>query len=94
MRSEIPDPRTIATHTDFYMPFGPQEAAWKAELLRCHDSQQQRNLRSRGHGFDARILDANRAAARDLGRGCEYAETFECESRREETVTARRSKGE
>lgn len=39
----------------------------------------QRNLRTRGHGFDDRILDADKAAARGLGLGHEYAETFKIE---------------
>jgi LmbE family N-acetylglucosaminyl deacetylase len=74
------DPKTIVMRTDLYMPFGPDEAAWKAELLRFHDSQQQRNLRTRGHGFDERILASNRAAAGELALDCEYAEAFEVEA--------------
>jgi len=73
------DPKTIGMCTDLYMPFGPDEAAWKAELLRFHDSQQQRNLRTRGRGFDERILAANRATARELALADEYAEAFEAD---------------
>ena len=62
---------------DAYMPFGEEEAQWKAQLLRIHDSQHQRNLRSRGYGFDERILQGNRASARELGLKEEYAEVFE-----------------
>lgn len=61
------------------MPFGQDEADWKAELLRCHDSQHQRNLHARGHGFDDRILDVNKAIARELLIGDKYAEAFEIE---------------
>jgi hypothetical protein len=61
------------------MPFGQEEADWKAELLRFHDSQHQRNLHTRGHGFDDRILDVNRAIALELSLPCEYAEAFEIE---------------
>lgn len=71
------DPKTLAMRHDVLMPYGPEDAAWKAALLRCHDSQQQRNLRTRGRGFDARILDADRATARDLDAGAEFAEAFE-----------------
>lgn len=39
----------------------------------------QRNLRTRGHGFDDRILDYNRQTARDLSLSEKYAEAFEIE---------------
>ena len=73
------DPKTINMRTDLYMPFNKEEAEWKAEMLRFHDSQHQRNLRSRGHGFDDRILDYNRQIACDLSLDAEYAEAFEVE---------------
>lgn len=73
------DAKTIAMRTDLYMPFGPDQAKWKAELLRFHDSQQQRNLRTRGAGFDDRVLQVNRQTARDLAITEEYAEAFEIE---------------
>ena len=73
------DPKTIGMRTDLYMPFGREEADWKAQLLRFHDSQHQRNLRTRGHGFDYRILDVNLQIARDLSIAHEYAEAFEVE---------------
>lgn len=73
------DPKTIGMRTDLYMPFGQEEADWKAALLRFHDTQQQRNLRTRGHGFDVRILDNNRAIARELALAHSYAEAFEVE---------------
>jgi len=75
----IRDPKTIEMRTDLYMPFGQAEADWKAKLLRFHDSQHQRNLRTRGHGFDERILAVNREIARDLALAHEYAEAFEVE---------------
>jgi len=71
------DPKTIGMRTDAYMPFGKEEAEWKAKLLLFHDSQHQRNLNTRGHGFDERILAGNREFARELGIEAEYAEAFE-----------------
>ena len=73
------DPKTIEMRTDLYMPFGHDEANWKAELLRYHDSQHQRNLRTRGRGFDEGILQENRAIARELSLDHEYAEAYEIE---------------
>ena len=73
------DPKTKEMRTDLYMSFGREEADWKAKLLRFHESQQQRNLRTRGHGLDERILRVNRQAARDLSLDQEYAEAFEVE---------------
>ena len=75
----VRDPKTIACRTDLYFGFDEAEAAWKAELLRYHDSQHQRNLRTRGHGFDVRILDINRHIARELNLSEQYAEAFELE---------------
>ena len=78
------DPKTIGMSEHVYTIFGDEEAAWKAELLRQHRSQHQRNLETRGHGLDARILDVNRQS----GRSCPvagntpaplYAEAFEIE---------------
>jgi LmbE family N-acetylglucosaminyl deacetylase len=71
------DPKTISMRTDVYTAFGQDEADWKAELLRFHDSQHQRNLRTRGHGFDARILEDNRKTACELSLTQPYAEAFE-----------------
>jgi hypothetical protein len=59
------------------MPFGEEDAQWKAALLRCHGSQHQRNLNVRGHGMDERILRVDRQTARDLGCIEEFAEVFE-----------------
>lgn len=73
------DPKTVEMRTDLYMPFGQREADWKAELLRYHDSQHQRNLRTRGHGFDERVLAVNRRIARELSLDDEYAEAYEVE---------------
>lgn len=75
----IRDPKTIEMRIDIYTPFGQEEADWKGRLLRCHDSQQQRNLRTRGYGFDERILNVNRGIASDLSLAHEYAEAFEVE---------------
>jgi LmbE family N-acetylglucosaminyl deacetylase len=73
----IRDPKTVASRDDAYFPFGECDAAWKAELLRFHRSQHQRNLNTRGHGFDERILRVNRASACRLGLAEPYAESFE-----------------
>ena len=73
----IRDPKTVGMRIDLYTPFGEAEAAWKAEMLRFHASQHQRNLHTRGHGFDERILAVNRLIARGLGLDAPYAEAFE-----------------
>jgi len=73
------DPKTIDMRTDLYLPFGQKEAEWKARLLRIHDSQHQRNLNTRGHGFDERILNLNRQIAVELCLNQEYGEAFEIE---------------
>ncbi len=73
------DPKTIAMRDDVYMPFDEDVAAWKAELLRFHRSQHQRNLNIRGYGFDERILRVNRINAARLGISEPYAESFELE---------------
>jgi len=73
------DPKTIAMRADVFMPFGEEEGRWKATLLRFHGSQHQRNLNTRGHGFDERILSVNRQTARELAIRAEYAESFEVE---------------
>jgi LmbE family N-acetylglucosaminyl deacetylase len=77
------DAKTIAIRTDLYTPFDEAAAAWKAELLRLHVSQHQRNLNTRGHGFDDRVLQINRQSAQQLqqtiGIDAAYAEVFELE---------------
>ncbi len=70
------DPKTIAMPYDVVTEFDEAAAAWKGALLRCHASQHQRNLRTRGHGFDERILADNRALARALGLAAGGAEAF------------------
>jgi len=73
------DAKTIGMRTDLYMPFGNEMALWKAEMLRFHDTQQQRNLATRGHGFDERVLAMNAQIARELKIEAPYAEAFELE---------------
>jgi LmbE family N-acetylglucosaminyl deacetylase len=73
------DPKTIAMKNDLYTTFDGEDAIWKAELLRCHKSQHERNLRTRGHGFDDRILNVNRQVAQEAGINEKYAEVFEIE---------------
>lgn len=75
----IRDPKTITMRNDLYAVFDGKTATWKGELLRFHQSQHQRNLNTRGHGFDERILLVNRCTAETLGQGAEYAEAFEIE---------------
>ncbi len=74
------DPKTISLRHDVVTGFSDTEAEWKAELLRCHKSQHQRNLNTRGHGFDTRILKVNQAIAEDIPEATQtYAEAFELE---------------
>jgi LmbE family N-acetylglucosaminyl deacetylase len=73
------DPKTLAMRTDLITGFGEDAASWKGGLLRCHGSQHQRNLNTRGHGFDERVLGVNRQIAADLGSVWPYAESFEVE---------------
>ncbi len=73
----IKDPKTIRIRIDAYTGFGRPDAEWKAQLLRFHDTQHQRNLHSRGIGFDERILEVNRKIASELDLGYEFAEAFE-----------------
>lgn len=74
------DPKTQAMRVDVFTPFDAAQAAWKAQLARFHDTQHQRNLRTRGAGLDDRMLGTNRQAARELGLAVEFAETFELET--------------
>jgi LmbE family N-acetylglucosaminyl deacetylase len=71
------DPKTLGMRMDIHTPFGEEEAQWKAELLRFHRSQHQRNLNTRGHGLDERLLAVNRSVACDLKLPLPYAEAFE-----------------
>ena len=73
------DPKTLAMRTDLVTGFGEDDACWKGELLRCHASQHARNLNTRGHGFDERVLRVNRQIAAELGGASPYAECFEVE---------------
>ena len=73
------DPKTVRLRTDAWMPYDEATGRWKAALLRCHDSQQQRNVNTRGRGFDDRILEHERAGAKRLGAAEPYAEIFEVE---------------
>jgi len=72
------DPKTLSCRVDACTRYGEEDARWKARLLRCHDSQQQRNLNTRGHGFDERILEHDRRNAAEYG-GAPYAEAFQIE---------------
>ena len=71
------DAKTVEMRTDFYLDFDEDMAQWKGRLLRFHDSQQQRNLKVRGYGFDERVLRLNRAIAQELQTGLPYAAAYE-----------------
>lgn len=71
------DAKTLGMRVDVHHAFGEEEATWKAQLLRFHRSQQERNLRTRGRGFDERVLEVNRDAAGELALVQPYAEVFE-----------------
>ena len=73
----VRDPKTLDMNLDLVTPFNQEEAEWKAEMLRCHASQHERNLKSRGYGIDERILQANREIAAEIGGEDDYAEGFE-----------------
>lgn len=73
----VRDPKTLGMRLDLVAPFGEQEAEWKAAMLRCHASQHERNLRTRGHGLDDRILEVNRGIAAEAGLHEPFAEGFE-----------------
>jgi LmbE family N-acetylglucosaminyl deacetylase len=72
----VRDPKNLGMRVDLITAYDEEDAAWKAALLRCHRSQQERNLRSRGIGFDERILASDRAAAEPFGYHA--VESFEC----------------
>jgi LmbE family N-acetylglucosaminyl deacetylase len=71
------DAKTLQIRMDLFFEFGEEEAGWKAQLLRLHKSQHARNLRTRGSGFDSRVLEVNRRAAVKLASPLPYAEAFE-----------------
>ena len=72
------DPKTIAMTPTVFTVFDEDMAHWKRELLRFHDTQQQRNLHSRGHGLDDRILAVNQRIASERPElRAPYAEAFE-----------------
>ena len=73
------DPKTIAMRYDLVTPYGEDLATWKARLLRFHRTQQLRNLRRRGRGFDERILAMDWDSAVACGVPEPYAEVFEVE---------------
>lgn len=74
------DPKTIEMRNDIFTVFGKEEAGWKAELLRFHKSQHQRNLNTRNYGFDERVLKVNREIAlKYLNLKNFHSEAFEIE---------------
>lgn len=77
------DPKTIDARINIYTAFGDEDAEWKSKMLRFHDTQHQRNLNTRGHGLDDRILRVNRETARNIGLTAAFAEAFEIEFHKE-----------
>ena len=80
------DPKTIEIRKDLFVLFGEEGADWKRALLKIHDSQQERNIYSRGMGFDERILRMNHLSWTQLletltpvASSAKYAEVFEIE---------------
>ncbi len=73
------DPKTLSMRYDVYTVFGEEDAEWKGQLLRFHESQQQRNLNTRNHGLDERVLNVNRKTAQENLHTKMYAEVFELE---------------
>jgi LmbE family N-acetylglucosaminyl deacetylase len=73
------DPKTVGIRLDAYIAFDQGNSLWKREMLRFHQSQQTRNLQTRGHGFDDRILKVNAAIAKQLKVDLAYAEGFQVE---------------
>jgi len=80
------DPKTIKMRHDLFVLFGEESGDWKRTLLRVHTSQQQRNIHSRGIGFDDRILSMNHLSYRLLqarlptaDASAKYAEVFQIE---------------
>jgi hypothetical protein len=66
------DPKTPSCRVDACTRYGEEDAPGKARLLRCHGSQHQRNLNTRGHGFDERVLEHDRWYTAECG-GAPYA---------------------
>jgi len=71
------DAKTVSMRQDMLMDFDEIDASWKTKLLRFHRSQQERNLQTRGVGFDQHVLQLNRQIAAAAGFGAPYAEAFE-----------------
>lgn len=76
------DPKTINMKVDAFMPYDAATAEWKRKLLLCHDTQHQRNLRTRGYGIDDRLLGHDRRNAEELKLAEPFAELFEVEVHR------------
>ncbi len=72
------DPKTISMDERLYTFFEKEDELWKRKLLKLHASQHWRNLRTRGHGFDYRILEFNRVCALNI-KLAGYAEVFDFE---------------
>jgi LmbE family N-acetylglucosaminyl deacetylase len=73
------DPKTTQIRLDTYIDFDKETALWKRKMLCFHQSQQARNLQTRGIGFDDRILNVNAEIAREINIKSQYAEGFQIE---------------
>jgi len=73
------DCKTRSMPHQLVVEFNEQDAEWKRELLGYHLSQQDRNQKTRGSGFDDRVLGLNRLIAQDLDLDQPYAEAFALE---------------
>ena len=73
------DPKTTRIRLDTYLEFDEKKAAWKRKMLRFHRSQQERNMRTRGIGFDDRILSVNEKISEQINIRSKYAEGFQVE---------------
>lgn len=71
------DPKTLAMQPNCVALFDDDSAAWKRSLLVLHASQQDRNLRVRGVGFDERVIQFNRDGAVRAGFVDRLIEEFE-----------------
>ncbi len=74
---QIRDPKTTEIEINLVTPFDEKAAEWKGAMLRHHRSQHARNLNTRGHGFDERILSVNQTLAQSLELDAQYTEAFE-----------------
>lgn len=71
------DPKTVSMHEMRHTGYDEALLKWKSRMLRAHDSQHARNMRTRGVGFAERLMAPEREKARELGLGVAAAEVFQ-----------------